>query len=118
MDLSGLRAELNNLLAEGSFAFGDGEALLELRTELNRFEAIYIQGVGEFDTAGNWADDGATSAAAWIATKANVPAALARREVTRSRKLRQLPMVSEAWSAGDITTSHVDVLLSLQKPRL
>ena len=59
--------------------------------------------MGEFDTWGEWAPDGARNAAAWVATKGHLPRAEAGRLVKRARALPRFPSCAEAWRRGDRT---------------
>jgi hypothetical protein len=116
VDLSGLTAEIHALEAGGTFPFGHGENLLGLRRLSTRLEAFINACVSEFDTAGDWAESGATSASAWLSTEEKLPVSEARREVRRSRGMRHMPEAARSWSEGTISEAHIDALLSLRKP--
>ena len=85
----------------------DAESVEALHRQLDRLEAVVCRASASFDAGGHWQPDGARSAAAWIATRRRLPWATARRRLHLGRALRHLPVVEEAWLAGDISISHV-----------
>jgi hypothetical protein len=78
----------------------DGESLLGLLRQVERLEAGVTRAMAAFDAGRTWEADGARSAAAWLATRARLPAGECRRQVQTARQLRHLPLVEEAWRAG------------------
>jgi len=111
-DLEGL---VDELFEEGPVS--DTESMETLLREFGRLEAYVTASVGEFDTWGAWALDGARSAAAWVATKGNLPRAVARRLVRRGRALDHLHRFAEAWREGEIGAAHVDTVERARNPR-
>lgn len=111
-----LRVAIDELVAMGPAAHGDGASIEALAKEHSRLEAFLTRSAAEFDTSGEWAADGAQSAAAWIATRCRLRRSEARRLVRRGRALAELPDCEEAWSEGQITGAHVDVIAALDRP--
>ena len=97
-------------------ALADPESIVALHRHLATLEAVTTRATAAFDAAGDWAPDGAQTAAAWITTTCRVPKSQAQRRVRRGRELRFLPETERAWVGGDITGDHVDVMVSLRRP--
>src|SRR5271157_291223 len=68
-----LAQAIDELIAEGASLYGDAEAVPRLIRELSRLESFTTSAVAEFDASGDWAQDGAKNAAAWIATMCRIP---------------------------------------------
>ncbi len=57
-----------------------------------------------------WARDGSRSPAVHLAHRANVSRPTANCDITRGRRLRHMPLTSEAFAAGEIAADRVDLL--------
>ncbi len=68
-----------------------------------------------FDASGEWAVEGAQSAAAWLSTRCHLPLSEARGQLRRGRALPQLPQCAQAFSEGSIGVAQVDVLVKAAK---
>jgi hypothetical protein len=117
VELAAVTEAIDRLMAAGPSAYGDGDAIAALQRQLTRFECFVTEATAEFDTWGEWATDGARTAAGWVSSRCNVPMKDARRRVARARGLRQLPSCAQAFEKGDINTSHVDALVGFCRPR-
>jgi hypothetical protein len=113
MGTDALAQAIDELVVEGASLYGDAESVTRLVRELSRLEFFTTSAVAQFDTSGDWAQDGARNAAAWIAAMCRIPRAMARRFVRRGRNLRRLPAVAEAWEEGSIAAPHVDLMIGL-----
>ena len=105
-----LAAVLDRVCEKDPAALSDGDTIEALHRQLARLEAATARAAAAFDVARGWEADGARSAAAWISTRCRRPLGEARRRVAAGRRLRDMPQVDAAWTAGDISASHVDVL--------
>src|SRR5438445_320293 len=94
----------------------DKETVVVLHRQLSRLEAATARVDAAFDAGGTWEADGARTAAAWIATRCRVPKDAADRRVRDGRALRDMPVVEEAWLAGDISSAHVGLLRKARTP--
>ncbi len=90
------------------------ETLLRVRTKV---DAVCTMAVGEFDTWGEWAPDGARNAASWVATKGRLPRAEAGRLVKRARALPRFPNCAEAWKRGELNGAYLDTLEKVRNHR-
>jgi hypothetical protein len=115
MDLRGLRAAIDELVASGP-ALCDPESIAELEIERARLDAVVTAAVADFDASGEWAPSGARTAAAWITGTCQIPKRDATRQVRRGRHCRHLPEFSAAWSKGEITADHLDVVAAVRRP--
>ncbi len=115
--LGGLTGAIDQLVAKGPSAFADGESICTLNNEWNRLGAFLTQATGEFDQWGEYANDGAKSAASWISTKVNEPIKDSRRRVRHGRLLRDFPLLAAAFCAGRINGAHLDLIAGTLNPR-
>ena len=61
------------------------------------------RGVAAFEATGDFADDGAHSAAAWLAHRCHIPSSTARARLRLGRALRHLPVAkAAAWLSGEV----------------
>jgi hypothetical protein len=70
----------------------------------------WLELVGEFDERRGWADWGACSCAHWLSWRCAIGLRAARENVRVARCLRGLPLVSEAFAAGQLSYTQVRAL--------
>jgi hypothetical protein len=116
MVLESLKAAIDDLVDLDPAALADVDTLADLHRQLDRFEAVVTRAAGAFDTAGNWQDDKAATAASWITGRCHRPASTAKAEIALARALRHLPEAEAAWFAGDIGAAQVRVLARVRRP--
>jgi hypothetical protein len=116
-EVDALRSAIDGLFEAGPSLLSDGSTLCAMEREFSRLECLISKSTEVFETWGEWATDGAKSAASWIAVSANVPIKTARGQVKRGRALRSLPVVCEAYARGTLSTAHVDDIISVKNPR-
>ena len=118
MDLLERLAEVaDDIVAAGPSAFSQGDSVVGLMRHGSRIMGVGAQASAEFETWGEYANDGSKSAAAWIAKKCHVPIKEARRLVRHGRLLRELPLVAKALMEGQINASHLDLMAGARNPR-
>ena len=112
-------AVVEDLLIELSASratLGDaGEWVQSLERTLARVESFVTSEIGALDRSGEWREDGARDVTAWLMTRCRLARSSARRQLRRARALDSLPGFGRAWSAGEITGSHVDVVAAIQR---
>ncbi|HEX9504716.1 MAG TPA: DUF222 domain-containing protein, partial [Acidimicrobiia bacterium] len=91
--------------------------LLELADLAERVNAELIRAVGEWDAIGAWAEDGATSGAAWLAYRAPMTHASAARLMRSARLVRKHEKTAAALAVGEISTPHVDLIARVTRHR-
>jgi hypothetical protein len=111
-----LTAAIDELRGSDPSIWADTESIEELYRQRARLEAVVSAVTAAFDAAGNWVPDGAYNASTWLATRCHLPKSQARQMVRRGRELRHLPVTSQAFADGDITTAQVDVVAALRRP--
>jgi uncharacterized protein DUF222/HNH endonuclease len=116
MQLGALKESIDGLVSAGPSAFGDADSMEALHREMARLEAVVTAASACFDTGGDWAVDGAQTAAAWLATRCHLPGGVARRRVRLGRTLRDLPVCAKAWMAGEINVAHVSAIANVRRP--
>ena len=115
MDLAVLTQAIDQLVESDPSAYGDEQSLTVLYRELARLDAYVTRSTAAFDAAKGFGADGARSAASWLAKRCRVPRGYARKLVRRGRELRDLPVAAQAWLAGEITGSHIDVIATCRR---
>lgn len=83
----------------------------------DRLRARLVRAVGEFDAAGGWQADGATSMTAWLRTHARQSGVTASGFVSQARRLRGLPVTETAALVGDLSADQVKVVLGAVSSR-
>ncbi len=114
VELDVINEELDRLGELDPSVLADPESIVALHQVAARAEALATGATAAFDASGDWATDGARTAAAWVTTRCRVNKSEAKRRVRRGRELRNLPETTRAWAEGDITGAHVDVMISLR----
>jgi uncharacterized protein DUF222/HNH endonuclease len=117
MELTALTEAIDELIAAGPSACGNGEMLCALQHQQSRLDAYATQAANEFDTWGEWANDGAKNASTWLSSHFHEPVKVSRRRVARGRGLKHLPIVAEAFADGTINSNHLDALLAVRNPQ-
>jgi hypothetical protein len=72
--------------------------------------------VVDLDASGEWALDGATSCAHWIADALDIELCTAREWLRIGRSLRELPAIAAAFAAGAVSYSKVRALTRVATP--
>jgi hypothetical protein len=72
--------------------------------------------IGEVDERQSWMEDGATSLIDWVAAKLRLRHNTASRLVAVSRRLRDLPLISERFTTGELSFDQVDALSEMATP--
>ena len=116
-DADALTGAIDGLWESGPSAYADGESVEGLCVQLARLDAFVTAVVGAFDANGSWADDGAQTAASWLATRCREPRSQARKRVALARSLTGMPHAAQAWAEGEITGAHVGPLARAHEER-
>ncbi len=95
----------------------EGTAIVEALALRDRLDAKICEAVGDFDTAGLWDLDAATSATAWLRDHAGMTRREAARAALRAQRLRRLPVTAAAWRSGDLSGGQLDAVLAGVGPR-
>lgn len=112
--LEELAAVLNKLGGTDPAALADGQTIQLLHRHLARLDALTTRATAAFETGGEWSEDGARSAAAWIIARCRVPETTARKRVRLGRALRHLPATEAAWAAGDVGEAQVVAMAAVR----
>jgi len=73
--------------------------------------------VGQWDAEGCWADDGALSAASWLAEHTPMNCAAANRIVRSARLVREHQATAEALASRAVSSVHVDTIATVTRNR-
>ena len=110
MLLEQLVADIDRICEADPAAFADMESIKVLRRQLARLDAAATRSTASFDASGDWKESGARSLSSWLADACNLPKSETQRQISNGRALGHMPLVEEAWLAGDISAAHVGVL--------
>jgi hypothetical protein len=95
-----------------------GEAIIEVLAIQDLLQAKISGAISEFDRAGLWDLDSATSMTAWLRRHG----AMTKREAGlvsgRAKKLRELPVTAAAWQAGELSGGQVEAMVAVIKPEM
>ena len=115
-----LASEIKEVLHLDAGALGDDE-LTDAVVSLGRLEAMLAAArtslLAEWDHRRVWRHDGARSGAAALSTRTREPKSECGSRLWLARAMRDLPLVHEAWRAGDITIAHVRLLVRCRNGR-
>lgn len=81
-----------------------------LRRLADRVEATFAEATAAFESTEAYRDVGARTAASWLRHNLRMGAGEARRRLKVGQRLKDLPLVQEAFAAGEIGLGHVEVL--------
>jgi hypothetical protein len=81
--------------------------LLGLAGHIAAAECRFLQLLAEFDQRDGWAGDGIRSCAHWLSWRAGMSLRTATEHLRVAHALRNLPQISEAFAAGQISYSKV-----------
>lgn len=112
-ELADLDTALKELLASDPQAWSDDtlhESLVGLVRLGSKLDAIASAVGGEWDQRRLYADDGSRSARARLGRETNEDPGRLGSILWRANRLRGMPLILEAWRAGEIGTDRVDVL--------
>ena len=114
--IGALDGAVEDVLKLDSDALTDGDlrtAMVGLRRAEARLAAAVTELTAEFDARRVWADDGSRGAADWLSHHAHRPRSEVASDVRVGRRLRNMPLVREAWRAGDVAPAHARLLARL-----
>jgi hypothetical protein len=116
VDIQNLAEVIDRLADAGPLVAADAESVESLFCQFDRLEAVITEAAASFDASGEWALDGAPSAATWLSCRRRIRKAQARRIVKRGRELRHLPLFGRAWSRGEVNSAHIDTVAAARTP--
>src|SRR5665213_779727 len=117
MELEALAEAIDRLVTTDPARCADGESIVALEQLSSRLDAFRAEAMAAFDASCDWANDGAKSSAAWLATRCRLPKARTGRQARRGRSLRHLPACREAFLAGEISADHIDAIAGVENDR-
>ena len=94
----------------------DGGELREVLRLGDRLDARIAQALSEFDKAGLWQLDGATSRTAWLKSEARMTSLEAGRVSNTAKRVAELPITLSSWVQGDLSGGQVATVLTSVRP--
>ncbi|MEA2386241.1 MAG: hypothetical protein QOJ22_415 [Thermoleophilaceae bacterium] len=89
--------------------------ITELAARINAATCRWLELIAEFDKREAWADWGMKSCAHWISWRCALAPGPAREHVRVARQLDGLPLISAAFSRGELSYSKVRALTRVEK---
>jgi len=90
--------------------------ICELAGHLAAATCRWLLLVAEFDRRGGWASWGAKSCVQWLTWRCSIGRVTAREHLRVARRLRELPLVREAFSSGELSYCKVRALTRVATP--
>ena len=90
----------------------DGAAVIEVLELADRLSAKVSAALGEFDDAGLWELDAATSMTAWLRHHARMSGGAASSMARTAKRLRHLPHTATAWRNGALSGGQVQAVVA------
>jgi Domain of unknown function (DUF222)/HNH endonuclease len=90
--------------------------ICELGAHLAAATCRWLLLIAEFDARRGWADWGARSCAQWLSWRCSIGRVTAREHVRVARRLLELPLVREAFGAGELTYCKVRAISRVAAP--
>jgi Domain of unknown function (DUF222) len=87
-----------------------GQRMRELHRQITQLQAELVHCVGEFDTMQGYEVDEYRSTQSWLRHELRLHPREAAHLLGMARQLRHLPAVDEAFTAGEISQTHVAVI--------
>ncbi|MFV8750890.1 DUF222 domain-containing protein [Nannocystaceae bacterium ST9] len=84
--------------------------IAELARCIDRVKHAWLERIREFDARNGWADTGCVSMVAWLAWWTGTSNKTASEHVRIARALGELPLIDQAFAAGELTYSKVRAL--------
>lgn len=109
-----LRSAVDELRSEDVCSASDeqlGDDLCELERVSRVLEAERARRLTEVDRRGAWAVDGHLSVISWLAARLRMGFGRATQQVKLARALREMPVTSRAFGAGDVSSEAVGLLV-------
>jgi Domain of unknown function (DUF222) len=117
MELEALSEAIGHLVATGPSSCADGESMATLEVLCSRLDAFRSEAMADFEASGQWADDGAQTAAAWLAARGRLAKGRTFRLARHGRALRSLPACRAAFGAGELSADHLEAVCQVWNPR-
>jgi len=94
-----------------------GDEISELAAHLDAGEYRFLVLVEAYDREGGWHGTGAHSCAHWLNWRCGLSIGVAREKVRVARALPELPLISQAFSAGRVSYSKVRAMTRVATPK-
>jgi uncharacterized protein DUF222/HNH endonuclease len=85
-----------------------------LATQIHAATCRWLCLVGEYDAREGWASWGVKSCAHWVSLQCGIAPGSAREQVRVARRLRELPLIREAFAEGELSYSKVRALTRVE----
>jgi 5-methylcytosine-specific restriction endonuclease McrA len=92
--------------------------ICELAAHIAAATCRWLLLVAEFDERLGWADWGARSCAQWLSWRCSIGRVAAREHVRVARRLGELPLVREAFAAGELTYCKARAITRVATPEI
>jgi hypothetical protein len=107
---AGLRREIDALVEADPAGLSCGEDVLAAQAQLARLDAFVARQAAGFDEDPVWPLSGAQTSAAWVTARRRCAPRVAKLRRRLGHAVRQMPLVEQAWLAGELGAEHVEVL--------
>lgn len=91
-----------------------GDEIASLAAQMSAAMCRWLMLVAEFDRRCGWGTMGCASCAHWVSWRCGVAPATAREHVRVAQRLRELPLIREAFARGELSYSKVRALTRVE----
>ena len=91
--------------------------VIELAELAERVDAELLRAITQWDAAAAWAEDGAPSAASWLAAHTSMNRGAATRLVRSARLLREHDATAAALASGAVSSTQIDTIATVTRHR-
>ena len=100
---------------EGAAGVNAGAVAMQRR--VNQVQALALRPLAVMQRGETYGVDGAVTAASWLRSRTAMDPAAASRLCTAARRLRNLPLLRQAFLAGDTSLAHVTAITEAAVPQ-
>ena len=98
-------------------AAGVNAAAVAMQRRVNQVQALALRPLAVMQRRETYGIDGAVTAASWLRNRTHMDPAAAARLCTAARRLRNLPLLRQAFAAGDTSLAHVTAITEAAIPQ-
>jgi Domain of unknown function (DUF222) len=116
--VSELRSAIDGLLVVDDAVLSDDQLVADLddvEHAMRQLEVVRARRLAELERRQVWSRDGHLSVVSWLASRHRLSHAVAASHTRTARALEQMPVMAQAFAAGDVSSSAVTLLANARE---